>query len=97
MKGVLIMNTNVNNKIEDLKKIVLDMYRSAGNLDNIIQCLEQDYSIEYPQEHRKMYTRIQCNYRNDFKRANNYEDFDAKEKCIWAELINGFSNKEIES
>lgn len=74
-----------NKLIEELKQIMLDMYRNAGSLDMYIQYLE---GVELDRsEYSKTYIQAQYACRMDQKRTRNYSSLDAREKSVWERLI----------
>jgi hypothetical protein len=82
------MDTNIKDLIEELKGVVLDLHRSAGNLDQLIQTIEiEEGAPSNKEEYLKMYIRSQGLYREDFKKARGYNELDEKEKIIWKKLI----------
>lgn len=80
--------------IEELKQIMLDMYRNAGELDRFIQNLELEtdgrYSLETsPKDpgYLKMFIQTQYAYRMDKKRICSYSSLDTRENSVWQRLI----------
>lgn len=80
--------------ISELKNIVLDMYRNAGDLDRWIQNLETEsdghFELEMsPHEstYLNMFIKMQYMYRQQVKCAGNYSSLDARENSIWERLI----------
>lgn len=80
--------------IDELKQIMLDMYRNAGELDRFIQNLEWEtdgrYSLETSPkdpEYLKMFIQAQYAYRMDQKRVCSYSSLDARENSVWQRLI----------
>lgn len=72
--------------IEELKQIMLDMYRNAANLDSFIQYLEGQVELDRS-SYSKMYIQTQYVYRLDQKRVCNYSSLDARENSVWERLI----------
>lgn len=72
--------------IEELKQIMLDMYRNAANLDRFIQYLEGQVELDRS-SYSKMYIQTQYVYRLDQKRVCNYSSLDARENSVWERLI----------
>lgn len=77
--------------IEELKQIMLDMYRNAGELDRFIQNLEYEMEkdCDFPKDSRYLKTFIQYQYmlRMDQKRVCNYNSLEARETSVWERLI----------
>lgn len=83
------MREEIKKQIEEMKGIVLDLHRSAGNLDEQIRLLENE--LDDPGcngVYVNMYVQHLCRHRNDFKLDRKYNDFDEKEDKIWQQLIN---------
>lgn len=83
--------------IEELRSVVMCLYRSAGNLDSILQ------SIELELDNTKsscMYSEAFCRskrmYREDVMKAAGFSDLDGMEAEAWNKLLEAFS-KETES
>lgn len=78
--------SNVKENIEKLKVIVLDLYRSAANLDNVIQDIEL-IEGDVSENELTCYLRAKHDYREDFKKYKFGIDLDKREEEIWNELI----------
>jgi Mg2+ and Co2+ transporter CorA len=78
------MNNNVKFAIGELKEVVMDLHRSAGRLDDIIQGIEREEAENEP--FFEMYIKAQAQYRGNIKTV--FGDLDAKETLIWEKLIN---------
>lgn len=74
------MDTKMNDLIEELKGVVLDLHRSAGNLDQLIQAIEDRTSLNKDDndDYLKAYVKIQSAYRGGFKIAHGYGSLDKK-------------------
>lgn len=72
--------------IEELKQIMLDMYRNAGDLDLYIRSLEDDM-LDESDEWLKDYIQHHYMLRMDEKRVRNYSSLDARENSVWQRLI----------
>lgn len=82
------MDTKMKEFIGELKGVVLDLHRSAGNLDQLIQTIEfEEGAPSNKEDYLKMYIRSQGLYREDFKKALGYNELDEKEKTIWEKLM----------
>lgn len=82
------MDAKMKDLIEELKGVVLNLHRSAGNLDQLIQAIEiEEGPPSNKEDYLKMYIRSQGLYREDFKKALDYNKLDEKEKIIWKKLM----------
>lgn len=83
--------------IEELRSIVMCLYRSAGNLDSVLQSIELELDRAKPSS--MLYTEIFCRskwmYRQDLMSAA-FSGLDDQEAEAWNRLIEAFS-KETES
>ena len=82
------MREQIKKQIEELKEVVLDLYRSAANLDENIRLLENE--LEYPEhndEYSKIYIQQIRRYRLDTKTHREYDKLDEKELAIWQQII----------
>lgn len=77
--------------IEELKQIMLDMYRNAGELDRFIQYLEyemeKDYDFPKDSDIWKLFVQYHYRHRTVQKNYYNYGSLDARENSIWERLI----------
>ena len=88
------MTENTKTNIDELKNVVMDLYRSAGNLDKIIQDIERDLSdCEIPDNYHLMVAISMYGYRQEVLKSKG--DLMTKEKDIFENLIS--SLKETES
>ncbi|MDR1066199.1 MAG: hypothetical protein LBL35_02020 [Clostridiales bacterium] len=78
------MDNKVKKSIEELKNAVLDLHRSAGQLDSVIQYIENEEEDASEKEYWKMFIKVQANYRREVK--TRYGDLDEKENEIWKKL-----------
>lgn len=79
------MDENTKKLLEDLKKIVSDLHRSAGQLDDILQDIEiVSEGINDP-EYMRAYILTHANYRKDAILVR-FKDLEKKERSIWEEL-----------
>lgn len=75
--------------IEELRVIMLDMYRNASDLDQWIQHLERlmnDETIDGT-ELLNLHIRTLTSYRRDVKQLKNFRSLDAREESVWERLI----------
>lgn len=89
------MNKNVSNAIDELKQIVMDLHRSAGQLDEMIQSIENEFYGRTDADNRylKCFVTSRKNYRESVKEARNYNSLDAKEQFVWEKLIGAIKNE----
>lgn len=79
------MNEKTKNVIEELKALTLDMYRSAGKLDEMIQTIETE-AMEDDEMFVQLVIKNSVSYRNDFKTVV-FGDLDAKENRLLKKLV----------
>ena len=79
------MNTKSKELIEELKDIVMDLHRSASQLDDAIQAIEEVNVND--NEFMRMFVLHQCNFRNDYKIHKQYDELEKREIDIWKRLI----------
>lgn len=83
--------------IEQLRCVVMYLYRSAGNLDSILQSVEFELDSD---RSNFLYTEAFCRskrmYREDVLRATGFSGLDEMEVEAWNKLLDAFS-KETES
>ena len=80
------MNAKSKEIIEELKGIVMDLHRSASQLDNTIQNIE-DMDDTKDMEFVSTFIRYHCNYRNDYKMKKQYHNIEEREIDIWIKLL----------
>lgn len=78
--------------IGELKEVVMELHRSAGNLDTIIRDIEGVISAD-PEE-LKYFVVAESNYRGDYVRLSNWDTLIEKERSLWKELIASIKEKE---
>ena len=82
------MNENTKTFIEELKKVVLDLHRSAGQLDEIIQSIETEMeNNDSDKNYMDMYISHMLRYRLDAKDSKGYNQLETRELAIWDQLI----------
>ena len=89
------MREDIKKQIEGLKEVVLNLYRSAGSLDEYIRLLESE--LESPgcnDEYMEIYAKQIAGYRMDLKTRRGYDKLDEREKDIWQQLINAVKEGE---
>lgn len=82
------MNENLKKSIEELKEVMMDLYRSAGNLDELIRFIEgisEEYSDDVDFMNR--YMKTQARFRMDHKHNAELDILEDRERSIWQDLI----------
>ena len=82
------MNENLKKSIEELKEVMTDLHRSAGNLDasiRIIECISEEYSDDVDFMNRFMKMQARC--RMDHKHNTELDILEDRESSIWQDLI----------
>lgn len=88
------MKENIKALIEELKGVVMDLHRSAGSLDKIVQDLEREIDDMYSQEkYLMMYINAQRHYRKDLKKAA-FGNIEQKEDDVWNRMEEAISEGE---
>ena len=78
--------------IGELKNVVMELHRSAGNLDMLIREIEdQDYRDP---EWLACYIASESNLRNEFIRVREWDNLIEKECSLWEALIASVKEKE---
>ena len=82
------MNENFKKSIEELKEVMMDLYRSAGALDVLIRLIE-DTSEEYSDDadYMNLFMKMQARFRMDHKHDGEYDILEDRERSIWQDLI----------
>ncbi len=82
---------------EELRNVVMSLYRSAGNLDTILQSIEFELDdTKSSSPYTEMFCRSKQIYREDVKKAAGFSSLDDTEAEAWKKLLEAFS-KETES
>lgn len=82
------MNENLKKSIEELKEVMMDLYRSAGTLDETIRIIEgtsEYYSDD--KDHLNRFLKIQERNRMDHKHTAEFDILEDRERSIWQDLI----------
>ena len=74
-----MLNEKQKGIIEDLKVIVLDLHRSAGDLDNMVQQIVAVASADDDEEYARVFMLSLSQYRKQFKMAHGYDNLEDKE------------------
>ena len=78
--------------IEELRSIVMSLYRSAGNLDTILQSIELELDDTKSTElYTEMFCRSKEMYREDVKKAAGFSEAEAE---AWNKLLEALHNEE---
>lgn len=81
------MNQKFNVAIEEMKCVMMNLYRSASELDQFIQNIELESIKEKDNDYIRMVVMMKQRYRVDSKKSNNRFDLDKQEKEAWDHLI----------
>ena len=81
------MNQKFNVAIEEMKGVMMNLYRSASELDRYIQNIESESMKDDNNDYIRMVVMMQQRYRIDSKKSNNRFDLDKQEKEAWDHLI----------
>lgn len=89
--------TKAKSAVEELRAVVMCLYRSAGNLDNILQSIELELDgTKSDSLYTKAFCRSKRMYREDVMKAAGFSGLDNLEAEAWNKLLEAFS-KESES
>lgn len=81
------MDQKFNVAIEEMKGVMMNLYRSASELDRFIRDIESESIKDDDNDYIRMFVIEQQRYRIDFKKSNNRFDLDKQEKEAWDHLI----------
>ena len=81
--------TEVTKRVNKLKDVVMNLHRSAGQLDQMIQSIENELygREEIDKEFLMLFVKSQEQYRESYKTACEYHILDEKEEFYWEKLI----------
>ena len=81
--------TQVTKRVNKLKDVVMNLHRSAGQLDQLIQSIENELvgRDEIDKDFLMVFVKSQERYREQFKTAREYHILDEKEEFYWEKLI----------
>ena len=81
--------TQITKRIDKLKEVVMDLHRSAGQLDQLIQSIENELvgGDEIDKDFLMVFVKSQEQYREQFKTAREYHILDEKEEFYWEKLL----------
>ena len=81
--------------IEELRSIVMSLYRSAGNLDTILQSIELELDDTKSTElYTEMFCRSKEMYQEDAKKPAGFSGLDEAEAEAWNKLLEALHNEE---
>lgn len=86
------MNDNAKKQIEELKKIVLELHRSAGDLDAMVQCMEAELESQRNVTYNEMYVKTNMTYRETLKQAK-YNNLEERENLAWNALFDALKTE----
>ena len=77
--------TSITKRVDKLKEVVMNLHRSAGQLDQMIQSIENELygREEIDKDFLMIFLKSQEQYRNDWKTAKEYHILDEKEELYW--------------
>lgn len=83
------MDKNIQKRLDKLKEVVMNLHRSAGQLDQMIQSIEVELvgKDEIDKEWLMIFVKSQEDYRENYKTAHEYHILDEKEEFYWEKLI----------
>lgn len=86
--------TKAKSAVEELRRIVMCLYRSAGNLDNILQSVELELDKSRSDYlYTEMFCRSKRMYREDITKAAGFIGLDDLEAEAWNKLLEAFSEE----
>lgn len=81
------MNEKAKEQIEKMKELVMQLHRSAGNLDQMIQDIEKEMYDISNADYLIHYIKAKQLWRTDIMRYHGFDNFAKDEEKIWKELI----------
>lgn len=83
------MIDNFRQALEELKDVMLNLHRSASNLDTIITEIENEIynNDDLEKDFLKIFVEYQQNHREDSEHRRGFKELNCKEKEIWNKLI----------
>ena len=88
------MNENTKKHIEELKSIVMSLYRSAGDLDRALQCIENTLNGNgEDSEFFKLCVARESRHRKDYKTVI-LGDLEKRETTAWTNLLESLREEE---
>lgn len=82
------MNENLKKSIEELKEVMMDLYRSAGTLDELIRLIEgTSEKFSDDADYMNRFMKMQARFRMDHKHNAEFDILEDRERSIWQDLI----------
>ena len=80
---------NVTKRIDKMKEVMLNLHRSASQLDQMIQSIENELVLTdgYDKDFLMTFVQSQKQYRESLKEAHGYDILNEKEEFYWEKLI----------
>ena len=91
------MSENIKEHIEELKEVVLELHRSAANLDEYVKMLEIE--LDNPvleNKYADMLIKRYQTYRMFYKHDRGFNKLNEKENDIWMRLIASVNEEEAQ-
>lgn len=87
--------TQITKRVDKLKEVVMNLHRSAGQLDQMIQSIENELfgCEEIDKDFLMVFVKSQEQYRESFKTAKEYHILDEKEEFYWEKLIDAIKRE----
>lgn len=81
--------TEVTKRVNELKDVVMNLHRSAGQLDQMIQSIELELfgREEIDKKYLEAFVKSKMAYRENFKTAKGYHTLDEREEFYWEKLL----------
>ena len=81
--------TEVTKRVNKLKDVVMNLHRSAGQLDQMIQSIELELfgREEIDKEYLEAFVKSQMQYRESCKTAKEFHTLDEREEFYWEKLL----------
>ena len=81
------MDERTRTLLDELKDVVLELHRSAGQLDSVIQNIESELHSSSDRDYLDALISQMLRYRIDVKNYREYNKLDTRELSIWNQLI----------
>lgn len=93
---MVINEAKVKTAIKELRDVIMDLYRSAGNLDMILQDIELQL-FESNNIDAGFYCSCKRLYRDTMKKEAGFNNLDTVEAEAWSKLLEAIHEEEKES
>lgn len=79
----------IERRIANMKEVILDIHRSAGELDTIVQRMENAMKMidQNDKEHFSKLIEVELRHRNEMKTILGFDILNEKEEFAWMKLI----------